>query len=60
MKLKTRETANPMRFSEIPNGRVHFLQRLAILMVEEDGNRPLGEREAVERKKELGGGENRR
>jgi hypothetical protein len=36
---------------EIPDGRVHFLQRFAILMGEEGGNRPLGEREAVERKK---------
>jgi hypothetical protein len=29
-------------------------------MGEEGGNHPLGEREVVERKKELGGGENRR
>jgi hypothetical protein len=40
-----------MRSPEIPDGRVHFLQRFAILMGEEGGNHPLGEREAVERKK---------
>jgi hypothetical protein len=51
MELKTRETSNAMRSPEIPDGRVHFLQRFAILMGEEGGNRPLGEREAVERKK---------
>jgi hypothetical protein len=51
MKLKMRETSNPMCSPEIPDGRVHFLQRFVILMGEEGGNRPLGEREAVERKK---------
>jgi hypothetical protein len=40
-----------MRSPKIPDGRVHFLQRFAILMGEEGGNRPLDEREAVERKK---------
>jgi hypothetical protein len=51
MELKTRETSNAVRSPEIPDGRVHVLQRFAILMGEDGGNRPLGEREAVERKK---------
>jgi hypothetical protein len=51
MELKTRETSNPMRSPEIPDGRVLFLQRFAILMGEDGGNRPLGEREAEEREK---------
>jgi hypothetical protein len=51
MKLKMRETSNPMRSPEIPDKREHFLQRLAILMGEDDGNRPLGERETVERRR---------
>jgi hypothetical protein len=49
MELKTRETSNPMHSPEIPDERVHFLQRFAILMDEDDGNRHLGEREAEER-----------
>jgi hypothetical protein len=52
MELKTRETSNPMRSPEIPDGRVLFLQRFAILMGEDGGNRPLGERKAEEREKE--------
>jgi hypothetical protein len=51
MKLKTRETSNPMSSPEIPDGREHFLQRFAVLMREDGGNRPLGEREAVERRR---------
>jgi hypothetical protein len=31
--------------------RAHFLQRFAILMGEDGGNRPLGKREAEEREK---------
>jgi hypothetical protein len=49
--LKTRETSNPMLSPEIPDGRVHFLQRFAILMCEEGENCPLGERKAVERRR---------
>jgi hypothetical protein len=52
MELKTRETSNPMHSPEIPDGRVLFLQRFAILMGLDGGNRPLGVREAEERKKE--------
>jgi hypothetical protein len=52
MKLKTQETSNPMRSPEIPDGRVLFLQRFAILMGVDGGNHPLGVREAEERKKE--------
>jgi hypothetical protein len=51
MKLKTRETSNPTRSPEILDGREHFLQRLAILMGGDGGNRPLGEREEVERRR---------
>jgi hypothetical protein len=49
MKRKTWETSNPKRSPEIPDEREHFLQRFAILMDEDDGNRHLGEREAEER-----------
>jgi hypothetical protein len=50
MKRKTRETSNPKRSPEIPDEREHFLQQFAILMEESGGNRPLGEKEAVERR----------
>jgi hypothetical protein len=52
MQLKTRETSTPMRSPEIPDGRVLFLQRFASLVGLDGGNRPLGVREAEERKKE--------
>jgi hypothetical protein len=51
MKMKTRETPNPKRSPEIPDEKEPFLQRFAILMREGGGNRPLGEREAVERRR---------
>jgi hypothetical protein len=38
-------------FSRDSGRERHLLQRFAILMGEEGGNRPLGEREAVERRK---------
>jgi hypothetical protein len=41
-----------MRSPEIPDGRVLFLQRFASLVGLDGGNRPLGVREAEERKKE--------
>jgi hypothetical protein len=53
MELKTWETSNPMRSLEILDGTVLFLQRFAILMGLDGGNRPLGVREAEERKKEV-------
>jgi hypothetical protein len=52
MELKTWETSNPMRSPEISDGRVLLLKRFAILMGLEGGNRPLGVREAEERKEE--------
>jgi hypothetical protein len=52
MELKMRETSNPMRSPEILDGRVLFLQRFASLMGLDCGNRPVGVREAEERKKE--------
>jgi hypothetical protein len=49
MKKKTRETSNPKRSPEIPDEREHSRHLFAILMGRDGGNRPLGEREAVER-----------
>jgi hypothetical protein len=50
MKRKTRETPNPKRSPEIPDERKHSLQRFANLTGKGGGNRPLGEREAGERR----------
>jgi hypothetical protein len=49
MKKKMRETSNPKRSPEIPDEREHSRHRFAILMGRDGGNRPLDEREAVER-----------
>jgi hypothetical protein len=53
MELNTRETSNPMRSPEFPDGRTLFLQRFASFMRLDGGNRPLGEREEEERKREM-------
>jgi hypothetical protein len=60
MKMKARETSNAMRSPEIPDGKVHVLQRFAILECEEGGNRPLGERETVEMRRDSVEVKNRR
>jgi hypothetical protein len=52
MELNMRETSNPMRSPEFSDGRVFFLQRFASFMCLDGGNRPLGEREEEERKRE--------
>jgi hypothetical protein len=52
MELNTREISNPMLSPEFPEGRMLFLQRFARFMRLDGGNRPLGEREEEERKRE--------
>jgi hypothetical protein len=53
MKRKAWETPNPKRSPEIPDEREreHSFQRFANLTGKSDGNRPLGEWEAVERRR---------
>jgi hypothetical protein len=52
MELNARETSNPMLSPEFPEGRMLFLQRFARFMRLDGGNRPLGEREEEEKKRE--------
>jgi hypothetical protein len=52
MELNMRETPNPMLSLEFPEGKMLFLQRFARFMRLDGGNRPLGEREEKERKRE--------
>jgi hypothetical protein len=51
MKRKTRETPNPKRSLEIPDEREYTFQRFANLTGKCGGNCPLGEWEAVERRR---------
>jgi hypothetical protein len=51
MKREAQETPNPKRSPEIPDERKHSLQRFANLTGKSGGNRPLGEWEAVERRR---------
>jgi hypothetical protein len=51
MKRKARETPNPKRSPEILDERKHSLQRFTNLTGKCGGNRPLGEWEAVERRR---------
>jgi hypothetical protein len=52
MKRKARETPNQKRSPEIPDEMEHSLQRFANLTGKDGGNRPLGEWETVERRRD--------
>jgi hypothetical protein len=52
IELNARETSNPKLSPEFSKGRVLFLQRFARFMRLDGGNRPLGEREEEEKKRE--------
>jgi hypothetical protein len=52
MEFNARETSNPILSPKFPEGRMLFLQRFERFMCLDGGNRPLGESEEEEKKRE--------